>query len=167
MRPIVSGHFFASALLALTLALPAPAQEAAIAFKGLKAGAGQPVEITADTLEVIDQDSQARFTGNVIVIQGDMRLSANELLVDYVKGDQGKIDTLRATGDVLISTPSEAAQGAEAVYSMTTSEIDLTGDVILTQGDSVISGQHLTIDLDAGTGRMEGRVKTVLQPGGN
>jgi lipopolysaccharide export system protein LptA len=158
---------FLALVLILTPAPPATAQEATVAFQGLKAGAGQPVEITADELEVIDKDGQARFTGNVVVIQGDLRLSAQELVVDYVRGEQGKIDQLRATGDVLLSTPSEAAEAAEATYSMTDSQIDMSGDVLLTQGDSVITGQHLVIDLNAGTGRMEGRVKTVLQPGGN
>jgi lipopolysaccharide export system protein LptA len=43
----------------------------------------------------------------------------------------------------------------------------MTGEVLLTQGGNVMSGQKLTVDLTAGTGRMDGRVKTILQPSGN
>lgn len=147
-------------------ATPGAAQETAIAFKGLKAAAGQPVEITADSL-TIDQNSQtAVFKGNVLVIQGDMRLKAAELLVDYAKGDNSKIDRLTASGGVLLASPSEAVEADEAVYSLNTREIEMSGDVLLTQNQSVMSGQVLFVNLAEGTGRMEGRVKTILNPGG-
>jgi lipopolysaccharide export system protein LptA len=152
-------------MLSLTLTLPADAQSGgAIAFKGLPAGAGQPVEITADSLSVSQADAQGTFSGNVLVVQGDLRLSADTLLVSYLDGDRKKIDKLTATGNVLLSTPTEAAKGAKAVYSLTTRQIDMTGDVLLTQGDSVMSGNSLTVDLASGTGQMNGRVKTILQP---
>ena len=153
--------------VALMLAQGVVAQQSAIAFKGFKAGASQPVEITADSLSVDEQASTATFSGHILAAQGDLRLSSDTLLVAYVKGDKTKIDTLTATGNVLLSTPSEAAKGASAVYSLSKRQIEMTGDVLLTQGTSVMSGSKLVIDLDAGTGRMDGRVKTVLQPGSN
>jgi lipopolysaccharide export system protein LptA len=157
---------FVQCLLALMLlAVSAAAQEAQIAFKGLRAAADAPVEITADTLELSDQDQTAVFKGNVVMIQGDVRLSAKEVLVDYAKGDKAKIDRLTATGGVLLASPSEAAEAEQAVYSLTSREIEMTGNVLLTQGQSVMSGQTLVVNLDAGTGRMEGRVKAVLSPG--
>ncbi|WP_420353073.1 hypothetical protein [Paenirhodobacter sp.] len=41
----------------------------------------------------------------------------------------------------------------------------MTGDVVLKQGPNVMSGQKLMVDLRSGTGRMDGRVRTILQPG--
>ena len=149
------------------LAQVAGAQQTAIAFKGLRAGAGQPVEITADSLSVDEQASNATFSGHVLAVQGDLKLASDTLLVTYVKGDKTKIDTLTADGQVLMSTPTEAAQGAKAVYSLTDRQIEMTGDVVLTQGTSVMSGNRLVVDLNSGTGHMDGRVKTILQPGGN
>ena len=46
-------------------------------------------------------------------------------------------------------------------------QVTMTGDVRLTQGQNVISGQKLVVNLDTGTGTMEGRVRTTLTPGGN
>ncbi len=67
-------------------------------------------------------------------------------------------------GGVTLTSPTEAAEGREAVYTVTSGEVVMTGDVLLTQGGSTIAGQKLIVDLDTGTGRMDGRVKTVIDP---
>lgn len=153
-----------AALLAAAVAM---AQETQIAFSGLKASAGDPVEITADQLDVSQEKETAVFLGNVLVIQGGLRLSSDRLTVDYVKGDKTKIERLIAEGNVLLSTPAEAAKGAHAVYALTGRTLEMTGDVVLTQNGNVMTGAKLLVDLDDGTGRMDGRVKTILQPAGN
>ncbi|MCY1128408.1 lipopolysaccharide transport periplasmic protein LptA [Frigidibacter sp. RF13] len=140
---------------------------APVAFSGLKGEAGKPVEITADVLEVSQKDNQAIFKGNVQAVQGDLRLSSDLLTVEYVEGDRTKIDRLIADGNVLLSTPVEAAKAEHGIYFLATRELELTGNVVLTQNGDVMTGQKLTVDIDAGTGRMDGRVKTILQPAGN
>jgi len=85
--------------------------------------------------------------------------------VEYGKTDRKKIDRLHATGGVTLVSPTEAAEAKEAVYDVTSSNVVMTGDVLLTQGENVMSGQKLTVDLKTGTGQMDGRVRTVLQPG--
>lgn len=156
-------------LLALTLSglagTAVQAQDAQIAFKGLRSGAGKPVEVVADLLEVSEKDNEARFRGHVIVTQGEMKLSSDDLLVTYTKADKTTIDSLHATGNVLMSTPAEAAKGAEATYQPNSGNLTMTGDVLLTQGQSVMTGSKLIVDLNTGKGRMEGRVKTLLQTG--
>lgn len=157
-----------SLLLVLSLgATGAFAQGTTIAFKGLRAGEGQPVEVTSDSLAVDQAAGTATFTGHVLVVQGDVRLSSDLLDVAYLGGDKTKIDSLTATGNVLLSTPTEAAKGQKAVYSLTGRTILMTGDVVLTQGQSVMSGQSLTVDLAKSTGTMTGRVRTVLQAPGS
>lgn len=157
----------------LTLALAfgwtamALAQETGLAFEGLRAGAGDPVEITADQLEVAQSASTAAFTGNVLVIQGGLRLSSDRLTVEYVQGDKTKIDRLVAEGNVLLSTPAEAAESARAIYTLTSQQLEMTGDVVLTQAGNVMSGEKLIVNIADGTGRMDGRVRTILQPAGN
>jgi lipopolysaccharide export system protein LptA len=121
-------------VLTITLALAqagmAWAQEATLAFQGLKAGAGEPVEITADQLNVTQSASTAEFTGNVLVIQGGLRLSSDRLTVEYVEGDKTTIDRLIAEGNVLLSTPAEAAESARAVYVLTSQQLEMTGEVV-------------------------------------
>jgi len=145
----------------------AAAQGATIAFGGLKADTSAPVEVTADELSVNQADGTATFAGHVVVIQGDMRLSAARVAVVYGSADQREIESLEADGDVLLASGTDAAQAQKALYTIGSGVVELTGDVLLTQGANVISGQKLVVDLATGTGRMDGRVRTVLQPGGN
>ena len=160
-------------LLALCLTLlPALAfaQGAQVAFGGLKQDTSLPVEVTADELRVNQADGTAIFTGNVLIGQGEMRLSANRVQVEYATANgepSGDIQRMHATGDVVLVNGGEAAEAKEAVYTLASGAIVMTGDVILTQGQSALSGERLVVDLKAGTGQMEGRVKTIFQPGAN
>ncbi|HEX9857611.1 MAG TPA: lipopolysaccharide transport periplasmic protein LptA [Paracoccaceae bacterium] len=154
-------------ICALGLApMAAAAQGATIAFGGLKQDTTLPVEIEADQLTVNQADGTATFTGNVLVGQGEMRLAASTVQVEYAT-DGGAIRRLHASGGVTLANNSEAAEAREAVYTIDTGEVVMTGDVLLTQGQSALSGQKLVIDLKAGTGSMEGRVQTTFVPGGN
>lgn len=154
--------------LALLAALPAaaPAQETDIAFGGLTQDTSLPVEVQADRLSVNNADGTAVFSGNVLVAQGDMRLAAAEVRVEYAPGGKS-IARLVATGGVTIANLADAAEAREADYSIDSGIIVMTGDVLLTQGASAMSGQKLTINLKTGTGTMEGRVTTTFLPGGN
>ena len=161
-------------LLGLFLAICAStaihAQGATVAFGGLKHDASLPVEITADELTVDQQTGSAVFIGNVVAGQGEMRLSAAKVQVQYaVVGGQptGTIDKLIASGGVTLVNGDEAAEAANAIYAVSAAEIVMTGDVILTQGVNALSGEKLTVDLNTGKGRMSGRVKTIFQTGGN
>lgn len=153
-------------IASLTIA-SAHAQETVLAFEGLRAASAEPMEITADRLEASQKDLTAIFTGNVQVSQGGLHLSADSVRVSYSPGEQKQIDQMLASGNVLLSTPSEAAQAAQATYSLKDQLLVMEGDVLLTQAGNVISGNMLTVDVTSGTGRMDGRVKTVLQPAGN
>lgn len=155
-----------STLLALALAQAAVAQQANVAFGGLKGDPTAEIEMNADTLTVRQADGQAVFFGNVVVSQGEMKLSANEVRVEYGP-DQSRIDKLYATGSVLLVNATDAAQADQAVYTIATGEVVMTGNVLLTQGATAMSAQTLVIDLKTGTGRMEGRVKTTFTPGQN
>lgn len=145
--------------------LPAMAQQ--VAFGGLRADTKAPVEIVSDTLSVDQETGLAVFSGNVRAKQGEMRMSSAELTVEYMGEDRSKIHFLRAAGDVILVSPTEQAQSDAAVYDVTTGQMVMTGNVLLTQGGSVMAGTQLDVDLKTGTGQMQGRVRTILQPGGN
>jgi lipopolysaccharide export system protein LptA len=160
-------HHLRTAVLALALGfapLAASAQGAEIAFGGLKQDTTLPVEIQADTLKVNQGDGSATFSGNVLVGQGEMRLTAAEVRVEYAPGG-GSIQRLHASGGVTLASGGEAAEAQEAVYTIDSGNIVMTGNVLLTQGASALSGQKLVVNLQTGTGTMEGRVQTVFQPG--
>lgn len=152
-------------VLALWLAAaPALAQGTQVAFGGVKQDPTLPVEVTADSLQVNQSDGTAVFTGNVLAVQGEMRLTAAKVRVEYAEGG-GAIERLHATGGVTLVNATDAAESAEAVYTLASGNVVMTGNVLLTQGPNAIAGEKLVLDLTNGTGVMEGRVKTVFQPG--
>lgn len=149
----------------LTGPVSAIAQEAQVAFGSVKADPSQPVEVTSDSLNVNQEDGSAEFLGNVIVIQGEMRLSAERVLVIYSQ-DRSSIERMEATENVVLVSPPDAAEGDRAEYTIDTGVIVMKGNVLLTQGPSTISGDQMVANLTSGTATMTGRVKTILQQGG-
>ena len=142
------------------------AQGTSVSLGSLEHDTSLPVEVTSDNLSVENDAGVAVFDGNVVVIQGGMRLAAETIRVNYAQaGDAGRteISEMLATGGVTFANGSDAAESQEATYSPEAGTLVMTGDVVLTQGPSVMSGERLVVDLDAGTGVMEGRVRTIFQ----
>ena len=156
--------------LLIALALAAPAALPAMAqttFGGMRADVSAPVEVAADNLTVNQSDGSALFAGNVVIGQGEMRLSADEVSVQYATGDQQRISSLTATGNVTLVSGPDAAEAQQAVYDVEAGTVLLTGDVLLSQGQNVLSGERMTVDLATGAAQVQGRVRSVLQPGSN
>lgn len=142
------------------------AQGTNVAFGTIRQDSSAPVEVTADNLDVNQADGTAVFTGNVVIGQGEMRLSGDKVLVVYLKDTRG-IARLEATGNVVLVSGPDAAEAQRADYDIESGVITMTGDVLLMQGQSALTSDRMTVQLDDGTARMTGRVKTILQTGQN
>ena len=158
-------HLLRALCLAVVLSGPAAAQQADIRFGGLQQDTTLPVEVTSDALSVDQATGAAVFTGNVMAKQGEMRLTAGTIRVEYAADGEG-IDRLIASDGVTLVSPTDAAEAAEAVYTIASGNVVMTGNVLLTQGRAAISGRNLTVNLRDGTGTMTGGVKTIFTPGG-
>lgn len=151
------------ATLLIVLAQTAAAQ-VGVGFGGTAHDGSQPVEVTADALTVNRETGSAVFSGNVLIIQGDLHMAAGQVEVIYLESDGGTdIERVVATGGVLVTRGDDAAEGSEAEYSVAQASLTLSGDVMVTQGPTAIAGDEMTIDLETGAGTVTGRVRTVLQ----
>ncbi len=157
-------HALRAAFIVLALATPGLAQQADVRFGGLTQDTTLPVEVASDSLSVDQTDGSAVFTGNVIVKQGDMRMTAALIRVQYAEGG-GSIQSLHASGRVTLVSPTDAAEADDAVYTIDSGNVVMTGNVLMTQGAAAISGEKLTVNLKDGTGVVTGRVKTIFTPG--
>ena len=129
-----------------------------------------PIEITADSLEVKRNENIAIFRGNVDALQGEMRLHADELTVHYRSagsGDSGinAISRIDAAGSVFITSSRETAQGEVGVYDVENNLITLTQNVVLTRGENVIQGNRLVLNLTTGQSRVDGGVGATRSEG--
>ncbi|MFX0546069.1 LptA/OstA family protein [Roseovarius sp. S1116L3] len=158
-------RFVQATLFVLLIALggTAEAQGMQVAFGSAAEEGDLPVEVTAENLDVNQNDGTAVFTGDVIVGQGQMRLSAPRVLVVYL-ADRSGIASLQATGGVTLVSGEDAAEAAQADYDVQTGMIEMEGDVLLVQGPAALTADRMSVDTVAGTARMNGRVSTVLQP---
>lgn len=160
---VSAGLAFASALA------PAMAQVGALSAPG-----DGPLDVSANDLEVFDQENRVVYSGDVNATRGTARLRADRIEVFFepsVGGGFGEVQRMLATGDVYYITPTEVARADRGTYDIQTSMITLNGNVILTQGCNVSTGERLTANLETGvselgTGGQAGqRVRSVFYPG--
>ncbi len=140
--------------------------QTSVALGGLSVDTSAAIEVSADSLSIDQDTSTAVFDGNVIIGQGDLRITAGRVEVIY-GSDTTQIARLLASNGVTFVTATEAAEAQQADYDITTGLLVLTGEVLLTQGASAISAGRMSINVTDGTATMDGRVRTVLQQGGN
>ena len=125
-----------------------------------------PIEITANSLEVLQNDKIAIFKGNVDAKQGKITLKADKLKVHYLSNlssDNQSVSKILADGNVLFSTELETAKSDKGLYDVDRSLITLSGRVTLTQGENILRGNELTIDLKTGKNTMKGDDKSLGQ----
>ena len=141
------------------LALPTFSQTS-LSVGGFSSNPDEPIEMTADKLTVSQTDGSARFDGNVVIAQGNIKIMAQLVVVTYL--ESGGIDQLSASGGVTVVTQTESAEAKFADYDLSSHSLALSGDVLLTQGQSTISSDTMNINLTTGAAVIEGRVRTVL-----
>lgn len=147
----VTGFSLGAAIgTAIFLATMAPAQ----VLRGHDASA--PVTFSADRIEVQDRADRAVFSGNVVVKQADMTLTAARITLAYTNGSGLEIERIDASGGVTVRSPSETARGSYAIYDLNNRLITMLGGVTLTRGASHVKGARLVIDLDSGRAVMDG-----------
>jgi lipopolysaccharide export system protein LptA len=153
-------------------------------LQGFSQNSDQPIRITSTSLEVRDKDHIATFIGNVHVVQGDTTLRCKTLVVFYDQsanagstakaGQSGtsnqQIKRLEAKGGVVVTQKDQTATGDNGEFDMKTNTAILIGNVVVIQGDSVIRGEKLIVDMTTGVSHVEagksgkGRVDALFKP---
>lgn len=168
---VLTGVVLAAALL---LTLPAMAQQQQGRMTGLKLEGNKPIQIESDHLEVRENDGIAIFTGNVAVVQGEMLMRSGKMTVYYDKQNgsistgSANIDRLEVENKVYVKSDTQVATADSGNFDMKSEVLVLTGkEVVLTEGDNVIVGCKLTVQMATGLANLEGcgRVKMLLKPG--
>jgi len=83
---------------------------------------------------------------------------------------QQRIRRLEARGGVVVKRNDQIASGKTGIFDMRTNTVTLVGDVVISQGPNVTSGDRLVVNLTTGVSRIEsgksshGRVRALIQP---
>ncbi len=172
-------------LLPTTLSLDNVSAQSVGAFSGFKSSGKEPTQIEADRLEVLDKQAIAIFEGNVKVIQGKSLLKADRMKVYYVKnkksGKKGNatqnnsIERLEVSGTVYVKSEENEATSDRGSFHMITEDVELVGNVVLSQGSNIMTGCRFKANLKTGIanmysncgdkkGQKPGRVKMLFEP---
>jgi lipopolysaccharide export system protein LptA len=116
----------------------------------------QPVNYAADRIELQDRQNRVVLSGDVVITQGDLRLTAGRTTVAYTDTGSLRIQRIDATGGVVVTRGGEQAQGAAGVYDFNRRVIVLSGGVALRRGRDTLNGGRLTIDLNTGVSSVDG-----------
>jgi len=149
IRPL-AGAFAVASLGALGMSSLAEAQ----AIAGFNSN--QPVDYAADRIELQDRQNRVVLSGNVVITQGDLRLTAGRTTVSYTDEGSLRIQRIDATGGVTVTRGDEAARGSAGVYDFNRRVIILSGGVALRRGRDTLNGGRLTIDLNSGLSSVDG-----------
>lgn len=156
--------------LALLAALLSPLWTSSVG--ALPTDREQPIEITAD--HAVQEGGQVTYTGDVVIIQGSLRIEANQVVV---YSEDRKVQRMIATGDRAHLQQLPEAEGAlvkararTITYLQREDLIILEEDAEVEQEGSVITGKRIdylvateTVRAQSGTDGSD-RVQMVLQP---
>ncbi|HLZ79177.1 MAG TPA: LptA/OstA family protein [Sphingomonas sp.] len=164
--------------IALAQATTAPAAAPA---KNSPHNSNAPIDWVANRIEVQDQQHRAVLTGAVRVVQEEMTLTADRVTANYTgsvagssstpaTGSGGKapagsnsggpqVHRLDATGNVVVTRPTEVAHGQFGIYDLDKRLVTLIGGVTLDRtgpNPGTVRGGRLVIDLNTGHANMDG-----------
>jgi lipopolysaccharide export system protein LptA len=159
-------------ILTLTAAIALSATsfaQSANPFSMSSKDADKPIGISADTILADVKNQTATYSGNVVVSQGELRLRSDALSIQASKGE---IRRIQAKGSVVLASAQGQATGALADYDVTGRMVTMTGKVVLSQGQNVMRGSRLVINLATGQAQLSsspgvtgsGRVEGLFVP---
>ena len=116
----------------------------------------QPVTWSAEFGQLQDRQNRVVLQGDVVIEQGDLRLTAQRTTIAYTDAGALRIQRIDATGNVVVTRGDERARGDAAVYDFNRRVIVLSGGVAVNRGTDRLDGGRLTIDLNSGVTSVDG-----------
>jgi lipopolysaccharide export system protein LptA len=162
---------------------PSGPNDSAAIFPGTSSK--EPISIDADKLVYYDKEHKAVYSGNVVVIQGDTKMtcSAMSVFLDHAptqggapartkeaapqstNGQSGSpadagVKHLDAAGPVTVVSKTQVATGDSGSYDKAEGKVRLIGHVTLSDGQNVTKGDKLTYDLKSGQATVDTSAKS-------
>ncbi len=127
-----------------------------------------PIAISADTLEFDYKGRVLSYKGNVIAIQGDMKLQADKVNVTLnATGQSQQLREVTAIGKVRLEKGARWATAGRAVFDQTQRRVVLSENAVLQDGLNQVRGDRVIGYLDEARWVVEGgsqRVQAILVP---
>ncbi len=119
--------------------------------------------IQADADDVSNTAGVTILSGQVDVRQGETRILSDVMKIyggsTGLGPDTGDISRIEASGNFYYLTPDQEVRGNNGVYTKESDTFTVTGDVILLQGENVVTGDTLIYNLGTEKARVLGSCK--------
>jgi lipopolysaccharide export system protein LptA len=121
-----------------------------------------PIYITADWMEVDQSKSTITYKGRVVTTQADMTVRSNVLMA-YYNPEMKQINQIVAEGKVNATQGNRVATGEKAVFDDKAKTVTLTGNPVMRQGNSQVSGSRVVYFVEQDRAVAEGDGKQRVQ----
>ncbi len=126
----------------------------------------EPIFITSNWMEADHRKSTITYKGQVVAIQADMTMRSETLTAHY-DPDMKQLREAVAEGKVSVVQGDRVATGNRAVFNGKAQTITLSGNPVVRQGNSEVSGNRITFFMEEDRAVVEGgndRVKATIFP---
>jgi lipopolysaccharide export system protein LptA len=126
-----------------------------------------PIYITADWMEADQSKNSIVYKGRVVTVQNDMTMRS-EMLTAFYDPDTKQMKQIVAEGKVNATQGNRVATGEKAVFDDKSKTVTLTGNPVMRQGNSQVSGTKVIYFTEQDRSTVEGdknnRVTAVMFP---
>lgn len=129
---------------------------------GFELSKKDPIYITADWMEVDQNKNTITYKGRVVTVQSDMTMRS-ETLTAYIDPESKKMSQIVAEGKVNATQGARVATGDKAVFDDKAKTVTLTGNPVMRQGNSQVSGTKVIYFMEQDRAIAEGDGKIRVQ----
>jgi len=131
---------------------------------------GEDTVTAKDSLEFWQKQNLAVARGTAVAVRGTNRIESDVLTALMAKNAQGSMQVQRigAEGNVMITTPTEIAQGNTGTYDVAKQLARVDGNVRITRGQNQLNGNRAEVNMATGVSRLLAapgqRVRALIVP---
>ncbi len=131
-----------------------------------QAGTAETITITSDRMELDQKKNTVVYMGNVVTVRGNVTMKSDILTATY-NPEMQRLTEVVAEGNLEVTQGNRIATGTKAIFNSDDNSVVLTGDPVIRQGNSQVSGCRIIMFINEERGVVEGgcqRVKAVIFP---
>ncbi len=131
-----------------------------------QAGMAETITIDSDRMELDQKKNTVIYMGNVVTVRGNVTMKSDTLTATY-NPEMKRLTEVLAEGNLEVTQGNRIATATKAIFNSDDNSVVLTGDPVIRQGNSQVSGSRIIFFINEERGIVEGgsqRVKAVIFP---
>jgi lipopolysaccharide export system protein LptA len=139
---------------------------------GLDSDRSEPATIEADEVEFDFRNGTRTYKGDVVVVQGTLRITGDKVVIQYTEGDDEQIETATSWGSPATfkqrpqgKDEDVYGEGNEIVLHEIENTLTLIDNAVMTQAGNTARGKTIVYDINADKMTVKGMERRQAQEG--